>query len=215
MAVRLRLRRMGRKKRPFYRIVAADQRSPRDGRFIETLGYYNPLDKPHTVEIDEERVMYWLSQGAQPSTTVNSLLRRQGILLKRELQKQGLDQAKIEEELKKWELLQLERQKRREAKEAQAKAEKKKKKEEDQPEEEAAAEAEVKTEEAVAPAEKAEQPAEAEAQPEVEAAEEKAETEAPVEEKPAAEEQKEEATPAEASEQTDEKAEQEDSEKDK
>ena len=62
MAVRLRLRRMGRKKRPFYRLVAADQRSPRDGRFIEKLGYYDPLTKPHTLNFDENRILYWLEK---------------------------------------------------------------------------------------------------------------------------------------------------------
>lgn len=115
MSVRLRLRRMGRKKRPFYRIVAADQRAPRDGRFIESLGYYNPLDKPHTVEVKENRVLYWLANGAQPSNTVKSLLSREGIMLKFDLQKRGLDQDEMEEEIKKWELLQAERSKRKEA----------------------------------------------------------------------------------------------------
>jgi small subunit ribosomal protein S16 len=106
---------MGRKKRPFYRIVAADQRSPRDGRFIEVLGYYHPLDVPHKLELKEDRVYYWLEQGAQPSNTVRSLLRKKGILLKIDLKKKGYDAAKIEEEYKKWELLQIERQKRLEA----------------------------------------------------------------------------------------------------
>ena len=68
MSVRLRLRRMGRKKRPFYRIVAADQRSPRDGRFIEVVGFYDPLQNPHQLELKEERIYYWLENGAQPST---------------------------------------------------------------------------------------------------------------------------------------------------
>ncbi len=121
MAVRIRLRRMGRKKRPFYRIVAADSRSPRDGRFIETLGTYNPLEQPFNFEVNEERVFYWLKNGAQPTLTVRSLLRRKGLWLKWDLMKRGVDEAKIEEELKKWEVLQLERKKRLEAKEAQAK----------------------------------------------------------------------------------------------
>jgi small subunit ribosomal protein S16 len=77
--IRLRLRRMGAKKRPSYRIVAADQKSPRDGRFIETIGYYDPLTEPATVKINEERARHWLSVGAQPSDTVGDLLRRAGI----------------------------------------------------------------------------------------------------------------------------------------
>ncbi len=74
MAVRLRLARMGRKKRPFYRIVAADSRSPRDGRFIERLGYYDPMQEPPDIKVDLERVDYWLGEGASPSDTVNSLI---------------------------------------------------------------------------------------------------------------------------------------------
>jgi len=74
MAVRLRLARMGRKKRPFYRIVAADQRSPRDGRCIERLGYYDPMGDPGDLKIDLERVDYWLGVGASPSETVASLI---------------------------------------------------------------------------------------------------------------------------------------------
>jgi len=124
LAVRIRLRRMGRKKRPFYRIVAADARFPRDGRFIEELGYYNPLEDPFKVEVNEERVLYWLQQGAQPTTTVKSLLRKRGIILRFDLMRQGLPAEKIEEEMKKWEVLQLERLKRRAAKRAEAEKEK-------------------------------------------------------------------------------------------
>ncbi|NLC41904.1 MAG: 30S ribosomal protein S16 [Erysipelothrix sp.] len=82
MAVKLRLKRMGAKKSPFYRIVAADSRSPRDGRFIEIIGYYNPLANPVEVSIDEEKAIKWLSTGAQPSDTVRTLLSRQGIIKK-------------------------------------------------------------------------------------------------------------------------------------
>lgn len=78
--IKLRLRRMGAKKRPSYRIVAADSRSPRDGAFIESLGYYDPLTEPATVKVNEERVRHWLSVGAQPSDTVRDLLRRQGLV---------------------------------------------------------------------------------------------------------------------------------------
>jgi len=76
MAVRLRLARMGRKKRPFYRIIAADSRSPRDGRFIERLGYYDPMKNPADIKVDLERVDYWLGVGASPSETVNSLIKK-------------------------------------------------------------------------------------------------------------------------------------------
>jgi len=106
---------MGRKKRPFYRIVVADSRSPRDGRFIEEIGYYNPLTHPATVEVDEARALYWLGVGAQPTETVKSLLRRKGIIMRFHLQKQGLSPEKIEEEMKKWEVLQLEKQRKLEA----------------------------------------------------------------------------------------------------
>ncbi|MDO8546018.1 MAG: 30S ribosomal protein S16 [Nitrospirales bacterium] len=78
--VRLRLTRGGRHKRPFYRIVAADSRKPRDGRYIEVLGTYDPLKSPAVVEIKQERVLEWLKQGAQPSVTVHHLLKKAGVL---------------------------------------------------------------------------------------------------------------------------------------
>jgi small subunit ribosomal protein S16 len=77
--VKIRLMRMGAAKRPFYRVVVADSRSPRDGRFIENIGRYHPLEDPSLVEIDEERALYWLSTGAQPTEQVQSLLKVQGI----------------------------------------------------------------------------------------------------------------------------------------
>ena len=76
MSVRIRLRRMGRKKAPSYRVVIADGDSPRDGRFVETIGYYKPLSTPARVVVDLERADYWLERGAQPSTTVKSLLKK-------------------------------------------------------------------------------------------------------------------------------------------
>ncbi|MFV2007538.1 MAG: 30S ribosomal protein S16, partial [Longimicrobiales bacterium] len=76
MAVRIRLRRMGRKKLAHYRIVVADSASPRDGRFVETLGYYKPLSEPARLVVDLERVDHWIGQGARPSDTVNSLLNK-------------------------------------------------------------------------------------------------------------------------------------------
>lgn len=78
MAVKLRLKRMGAKARPFYRIVAADSRSPRDGRFIETVGTYNPIQESNNVVIDEEKALKWLNNGAEPTDTVKSLLKAQG-----------------------------------------------------------------------------------------------------------------------------------------
>lgn len=80
MAVHLRLTRRGRHKRPFYRVVAADSRMPRDGRFIEVLGTYDPLKDPAVPELKQDRVLDWLSKGAQPSATVRTLLKRAGVL---------------------------------------------------------------------------------------------------------------------------------------
>lgn len=80
MAVKLRLKRMGAKKDPFYRIVAADSRSPRDGRFIENIGYYNPTTVPEEVKINEEAALKWLSNGAIPSDTVKNLFSKAGII---------------------------------------------------------------------------------------------------------------------------------------
>lgn len=82
MAVKLRLKRGGSKQRPFYRIVASDARSPRDGRFIETIGTYNPIPANYEVSIDEEKALYWLNNGAQPTDTVRSLLSKKGIMTK-------------------------------------------------------------------------------------------------------------------------------------
>ncbi len=80
MAVKLRLKRMGAKKAPFYRVVAADSRYPRDGRFIETIGYYNPTKSPAEVKIDSELALKWLNNGAQPSDTVRNLLSQAGVM---------------------------------------------------------------------------------------------------------------------------------------
>ena len=80
MAVKIRLARHGAKKRPFYRIVAADSDSPRDGRFLEKLGTYNPLQDPALVVLDKDRVNYWIGQGATPSDTVKTILKREGVI---------------------------------------------------------------------------------------------------------------------------------------
>ncbi len=80
MAVKIRLRRMGAKKQPFYRIVVADSRYPRDGRFIEEIGYYNPLTEPADVKVDAEKVEKWLKNGAQPTDTVKVLFKKNNII---------------------------------------------------------------------------------------------------------------------------------------
>ncbi|KAB3535195.1 30S ribosomal protein S16 [Alkaliphilus pronyensis] len=80
MAVKIRLKRMGAKKRPFYRIVVADSRAPRDGRFIEEIGYYNPVSEPKEIKINDEKAEKWLKDGAQPTDTVKYLLRKSGII---------------------------------------------------------------------------------------------------------------------------------------
>jgi small subunit ribosomal protein S16 len=77
MSVRVRLTRVGSKKNPIWRVVVSDQRSPRDGRFIETIGHYNPQTEPSTIVIDEERFQHWVSRGAQPTNTVKQLVRAQ------------------------------------------------------------------------------------------------------------------------------------------
>jgi small subunit ribosomal protein S16 len=79
MAVKIRLARFGAKKRPFYRIVVADERYPRDGRFLETVGTYNPMVEPNEVTMKQDRLQYWLGQGAKPTSTVNSLIKKQGV----------------------------------------------------------------------------------------------------------------------------------------
>ena len=80
MAVKIRMRRMGSKRKPFYRIVVADSRMPRDGRFIEEVGYYNPLINPDEVKLEEDKIFEWLEKGAQPSDTVRSLLSKAGLM---------------------------------------------------------------------------------------------------------------------------------------
>jgi len=80
--VRIRLRRTGKKKQPSFRVVVADSESPRDGRFIENIGIYNPRDEPPTLEVQEDRALYWLSQGAQPTESMERLLTRLGIMQK-------------------------------------------------------------------------------------------------------------------------------------
>jgi len=84
MSVKIRLRRMGSKKRPFYRLVVADSRSPRDGRCIEEIGYYNPVSEPVQIKIDDEKAVKWLEVGAQPTNTVKDLFKKHGVYEKME-----------------------------------------------------------------------------------------------------------------------------------
>jgi small subunit ribosomal protein S16 len=93
---------MGKKKQPIYKVVAADSRSPRDGKFIESIGIYNPKSDPATIDIIEERALYWLGVGAQPTDTVKGLLSKKGILLKKEMIKKGLPQEEINKKLEEW-----------------------------------------------------------------------------------------------------------------
>ncbi len=106
MAVRLRLQRKGRKKNPFYFIVAADGRSKRDGKYIERLGSYNPMTKPATIDIDFDKALDWVNKGAQPSNTVRAILRYKGVLYKkhllRGLAKGALTEEQVEEKFKQW-----------------------------------------------------------------------------------------------------------------
>jgi len=104
VAVKIRLLRMGRKKKPFYRIVAIDTKSRRDGRYLEKVGYYDPLTRPATVKIEKEKVLSWLEKGATPSETVFNLLQKEGIALEWHLTRTKMsDQAK-NVEIQKWEL---------------------------------------------------------------------------------------------------------------
>lgn len=112
MATKIRLKRMGRKKRPFFRIVVIDSRSPRDGRYIEALGHYNPVKKPVEIKLDEEKTLEWLKKGAIPSDTVRNLFRKKGLALRWHLIRMGTGEDKIHEEMQKFEVLQKEKKER-------------------------------------------------------------------------------------------------------
>jgi small subunit ribosomal protein S16 len=126
--VKLRLRKMGRKKLPLYKIVAADAKAPRDGRIIEELGTYNPKQPKAKTEIQEERIFYWLSKGAQPTDTVRNLISKKGIMLKLHLMKKGADEHRINDEIEKWSTLQDSRIQRANEKRTAIKARRKKSK---------------------------------------------------------------------------------------
>lgn len=105
MAVKIRLLRMGRKKKPFYRIVAIDSRVRRDGRYLENLGYYDPLANPAVIKIDKGKVLAWLEKGAIPSETVFNLLQKQGIALEWHLLKNKVSPQAADIELQKWAMM--------------------------------------------------------------------------------------------------------------
>ena len=164
MAVHIRLKRQGRKKRPFYRVIAIDSRSHREGREIERLGWYDPIKEGLSVEFKEDRIFHWLGQGAIPTDTVNSLMRQKGLAHKWHLMSTGVAEDQIATEMEAWAARQLEKIERAAAKKAEKKAKKK-------------AEASVTVDEEVAEA------APAEEAPAEEAVEEVAEA-APAEEAP-------------------------------
>ena len=104
MATKIRLKRIGRRNRPFYRMVVMDSRSRRDGAAIEELGWYNPIDVEHSFALNEERIIHWLKDGAQTTDAAHKLLRRAGIAHKWHLINQGLNDSQLEKEMQKWNL---------------------------------------------------------------------------------------------------------------
>ena len=124
MATKIRLKRIGRRNRPFYRMVVMDSRSRRDGAAIEELGWYNPIDKENSFSLKDDRILHWLKDGAQTTDAAHKLLKRAGIAYKWHLVKQGFDDSQIEKEMKKWELNHEEVLKARYAKKEQTNKEK-------------------------------------------------------------------------------------------
>jgi small subunit ribosomal protein S16 len=98
---------------PFYQIVAADGRSPRDGKFLEVIGHYNPTARPHAVTIEKDRVAYWLNVGAQPTATVHSLIRGTGLLHEMNLKRRGVSESDIATEMEAWQQKEAERRQKR------------------------------------------------------------------------------------------------------
>ncbi len=199
MATTIRLTRMGRKKRPFYRLVVLDSRKRRDGAYLANLGFYNPFTEPHEINIHADEIIEWLSKGATVSETARSLLRSEGVLYRYSLVKQGLEAAEIDTRVNEWRA----NAEANLAKREDAKAEKAAKKE---AEAKAAAEAEEQAKAEAEAAEKATAAAEEKAKAEAEAAEKAAEEaeaaaeaaeEAPAEEAAAEEGAAEETPPAE------------------
>lgn len=134
--VKIRLRRMGKKKQPIYKIVAANSTSPRDGKFIEAIGLYNPLTNPYTVDVKENVLFKWLKRGATPTDTVRSLLKNKGLLLKWNLIRKNTDDATIALEMEKWQMLSVVKMRRGTEKKMRRKLARKKKATAEEPKQE-------------------------------------------------------------------------------
>ena len=104
MATKIRLKRIGRRNRPFYRLIVIDSRKKRDGAAIEQVGWYNPIADENSYDIKGDRVLHWLGEGAIPSDAVKKIMRQEGLSLRWHLMQQGVDEKEIEKEMKKWEL---------------------------------------------------------------------------------------------------------------
>lgn len=125
--VKIRLRRVGKKKQPVYKIVVADSRASRNGKFLESIGQYNPLVNPMIILVKEDRLYAWLKRGAQPTDTMRSLLQRKGLWMKWGLMKKGADETTIASAMEKWQMAQAEKLERDAARKARRKAVLKKK----------------------------------------------------------------------------------------
>ncbi len=134
---------MGKKKQPIYKIVAANSTSPRDGKFIEAIGLYNPLTNPYTVDVKENILFKWLKRGAKPTETVRSLLKNKGLLLKWNLIRKNSDEATIASEMEKWKMLSVEKMRRKTEKKIRRKLARKKKATAEEPKQEIASTIEV------------------------------------------------------------------------
>ena len=122
MATKIRLKRIGRRNRPFYRLIVIDSRKRRDGAAIEQVGWYNPIDAKNSYEINNERILHWLGEGAIPSNAVKKIMKTEGLALRWHLMQQGVDEKEIDKEIKKWELNRENVLASREAKRAEKKA---------------------------------------------------------------------------------------------
>ena len=125
--VKLRLRRVGKKKQPVYKLVVADSTTSRDGKFIETIGQYDPLVHPMTINVKEDRLFLWLKRGAQPTDTMRNLLQKKGLWLRWSLMKKGVDEAGIAAQMEKWQSVQAEKVQREAERRARRKKARKKK----------------------------------------------------------------------------------------
>ena len=127
MATKIRLKRIGRRNRPFYRLIVIDSRKKRDGAAIEQIGWYNPIDPNNTYEVNDARILHWLGEGAIPSNAVKKIMKREGLALRWHLMQEGVDEKEIDKEIKKWELNRENVLASREAKQAEKLAKKKEK----------------------------------------------------------------------------------------